>query len=37
MDTHKMQRMALVIADFLQQYHKNGDTFLSHIVTGDET
>jgi hypothetical protein len=23
--------------DFLERYHKNGDEFLSHIVTGGET
>jgi hypothetical protein len=23
--------------DFLEQYHKDGDGFLNHIVTGDET
>jgi hypothetical protein len=23
--------------DFLEQYHKDGDEFLKHIVTGDET
>jgi hypothetical protein len=35
---HKMQRMALS-STFLEQYHKDDDEFLSHIihVTGDET
>jgi hypothetical protein len=23
--------------DFLERYHKNGDEFLNHAVTGDET
>jgi hypothetical protein len=23
--------------DFLEKYHKDGDEFLSHIVTGDDT
>jgi hypothetical protein len=34
---HKMQRMALALT-FLEQYHKDGNEFLSHIVwvTGDE-
>jgi hypothetical protein len=36
---HKTQRMASFCFDFLQQYHKDGDKFLNHIiqVTGDET
>lgn len=36
---HKTQRIAPVGFDFLQQYHKDGETFLSHTirVTGDET
>jgi hypothetical protein len=35
---HKKQRMVLALT-YLQQYHKDGDEFLSHIVwvTGDET
>jgi hypothetical protein len=33
---HKTQRMASVLT-FLQQYHKEGDDFLNHIVLGDET
>jgi hypothetical protein len=35
---HKTQRMASALA-FLEQFHKDGDEFLSHIVrvTGDET
>jgi hypothetical protein len=35
---HKMQRIALALT-FLEQYHKDGDGFLNHIipVTGDET
>jgi hypothetical protein len=35
---HKTQRMSSALA-FLEQYHKDGDEFLSHIVgvTGDET
>jgi hypothetical protein len=32
---HKTQRMASVFSDFfLEQYHKYGDEFLNHIVTG---
>jgi hypothetical protein len=36
---HKTQRMALTFVDFLDQYHKDGSEFLSHIlwVTADET
>jgi hypothetical protein len=36
MGEHKMQRMVLA---FLEQYHKDADEFLNHIVrvTGDET
>jgi hypothetical protein len=36
---HKMQRMASYFVDFLEQYHKDGDEFLNHIVrvAGDET
>jgi tagatose-1,6-bisphosphate aldolase len=33
---HKMQRMALA-QTFLELYHKDGDEFLSHIITGDKT
>jgi hypothetical protein len=36
----KMQRMALALTlTFLEQYHKDCDKFLNHIVqvTGDET
>jgi hypothetical protein len=35
---HKMQGMASALT-FLEQYHKNGNEFLIHIirVTGDET
>jgi hypothetical protein len=35
---HKMQRMASAL-NFLEQYHKDGDEFLNHIiqVTDDET
>jgi hypothetical protein len=33
---HKMQRMALALTS-LERYHKDGDEFLSHIITGDET
>jgi hypothetical protein len=35
---HKTQRMVSA-STFLEQYHKDGDEFLSHIVqvTGDET
>jgi hypothetical protein len=38
MGAHKIQRMASAFT-FLEQYHKDGDEFLSHIVwaTGDET
>jgi hypothetical protein len=37
-DAHKRQRMAYPLT-FLEQYHKDGDEYLSHImgVTGDET
>jgi hypothetical protein len=31
-----MQRMCLAILDFLEQYHKEGNEFFNHIVTGDE-
>jgi hypothetical protein len=34
---HITHRMVLVFEDFLQWYHKDGDEFLSHIVTSDET
>jgi hypothetical protein len=38
MGVHKMQRMALGLSlTFLDQYHKGGDEFLNHIITGDET
>jgi hypothetical protein len=35
---HKMQRTASALT-FLEQYHKDGNEFLNHIirVTGDET
>jgi hypothetical protein len=35
---YKMQRMALALT-FLEQYHKDSDEFLTHIIrgTGDET
>jgi hypothetical protein len=35
---HKTQRVPLALT-FLEQYHKDGNEFLSHIVwvTGDET
>jgi hypothetical protein len=35
---HKTQRMALILT-FLEQYHKDDDAFLSHVVrvTDDET
>jgi hypothetical protein len=38
MGVHKIQRMALALT-FLEQYHKEGNEFLNHIVwvTGDET
>jgi hypothetical protein len=38
MGVHKMLRMASALT-FLEQYHKNGDEFLNHIVrvTGHET
>jgi hypothetical protein len=38
MGVHKTQRMALTLT-FSEQYHIDGDEFLSHIVwvTGDET
>jgi hypothetical protein len=38
MGMHKMQKMASILT-FLEQYHKNDDEFLNHIVqvTGDET
>jgi hypothetical protein len=31
MGAHKTQRMALALT-FLEQYHKDGDEFLNHIV-----
>jgi hypothetical protein len=31
---HKMQRIASALT-FLEQYHKDGNEFLNHIVTGD--
>jgi hypothetical protein len=36
---HKTQRMASLSFDFSEQYHKDGNKFLNHIVrvTGDET
>jgi hypothetical protein len=39
MDAHKMQRMASAFVDFLEQYLKDSNEFLSHSirVTGDET
>jgi hypothetical protein len=33
---HKMQRMASALTS-LEQYHKDGDEFLNHIITGDGT
>jgi hypothetical protein len=35
-DAHKEKRMATVLT-FLKRYHKDGDEFLDHTVTGDET
>jgi hypothetical protein len=32
---HETQRMASA-STLLQQYHKDGDVFLNHIITGDE-
>jgi hypothetical protein len=36
---HKMQRMASFSFDFLEQYHKDDDEFLNHIIQakGGET
>jgi hypothetical protein len=38
MGAHQMQRMTSALT-FLEQYHEDGDEFLSHFVrvTGDET
>jgi hypothetical protein len=36
MGAHEMQRMASPFI-FLQRYHKDGDEFFNHTVTGDET
>jgi histone-lysine N-methyltransferase SETMAR len=36
MDAHKTQRMASALT-FLELYHKDGEEFLNHIITGDET
>jgi hypothetical protein len=33
---HKMQRTASALT-FLEQYNKDGNKFLSHIIIGDET
>jgi hypothetical protein len=33
---HETQRMGLALL-LLEQYQKDSDEFLSHIVTGDET
>jgi hypothetical protein len=33
---HKMQRMASALT-FLKWYHTDGDEFLNHIITDDET
>jgi hypothetical protein len=36
MDAHKEKHMVATLT-FLECYHKDGDDFLDHIVTGDET
>jgi hypothetical protein len=36
MGAHKTQRTASALT-LLEHYHKDGDEFLNHIVTGDET
>jgi hypothetical protein len=35
-DAHNTQRMASSLT-LLEQYHKDGDQVLNHIVRGDET
>jgi hypothetical protein len=36
MGMHRTQRMASALT-FLEQYRKDGNEFLSHIITDDET
>jgi pyruvate dehydrogenase complex dehydrogenase (E1) component len=38
MDAHKTQRKTSAFVDFLEQYHKDDDDFLNHVVRiiGDE-